>query len=448
MPRKKAVEEEKPLEQPLELRRDFGGIIKENYLEYGNYVNNYRHLCRVEDGLKISYRRLIYAAMQFKRGEDIPTTTLISSVAKWHPHGLTGIEDLNAVLTLSGVFHGEGSFGSIGIDGVDNPHAATRYTKNRLSDVYWEILGDTIKEVPYQESPVGALEPAYIPTPLPLCFSLERLVSGLGVGISTVYPNFSPWSMYQAYLHNDPNLLEPKIDLLLDKNNSELKRLWETGKGRVIYSYKISRQTSPDGRTEGILFEGSTGIFTPKIKKFKKLEEEGKVYIEDMTDFNGPKLFVGRVPGARGITVENIEEIARKICYDATTYSLNISDGRSSFRIPLKDWLDYTYKNYIALITKVNSKKTEKCKFDIAVQEAIPLVANYIINTNPKASNEEIQGALNLPEEVLKVILDRPLNQIRKIKDNTDRIKALKQKLKDLKAFNPILYTEEIIKKL
>lgn len=448
MARKKKEAVELPVISKGELTKSIGQIADECYTFYGGYVNNFRALANISDGCKVSYKRIIYAATTYPKGQDIPTHTFVPSLSKWHPHGTTGCEDLNANLVKSGVFSGHGFFGNVQIDGIVNPHAATRYTKNRLSDLYWDIIGDMIKEVPYIESPQGAMEPTYIPLPIPLCLYMKNTVEGLGVGINAKYPNFSPQSLFKAYIANDPNLLEPNMNIFIDKQNSELDRLWKTGKGRVIYSYKISRALSDDGKSEGILFEGDTGIFTPKINKFNKLVEDGKVYIEDLTDDKGPKLFIGRVPGARGITPEDIEDLCRKICFDATTYSLNVTNGESAFRIPLYDWLDYTYKNYLVLVEKVNQKRIDKCLFDIAVQEALPVISNYIINENPRATDNEIMKVLGVPADVVSAVMSKPISQLRKNKDNTERIKALRDKLKELKKFDPVKYTEEIINKL
>lgn len=449
MARKKKTED-LPVITSQELQKSIGEITSDAFLDYGDYINNHRHLADVKDGCKISYRRLIYVASKLPKGKLYVTNTLIAGMGDLHPHDLSGCLGLNAALVRSGVFEGEGSFGYTDILGEVNPPAAPRYTHSRLSDLYWEIMGDLIKEVPFVESPVGPLEPSYLPTVFPLCLYMKGLVSGLGVGISTLYPNFSPKSLYLAYINNNPQLLEPNVDLILDKKNSELERLWKTGKGKVIYAYKISRAMSDDGKSEGILFETKDGceIFTPNLRKFDKLVNEGKVYIEDLTDENGPKLFVGRVPGAKGIKPEDIEEIARKICYDPTTYVLNVTDGKTAFRIPLYDWLDYTYKNYINLITEVNKKRIEKCKFDISVQEAIPYVVDYIMNKNPKATDEEISNALGMLAEIVEVVMSKPISYLRKNKDTAERVKALKDKLKELKKFDPIKYTEEIIDKL
>jgi len=450
MAKKKLKEGEKVSVEEYIRPLPIGELAEECYTLYGSYVNTRRAIASVADGCKVSYKRIIYMMTKYPKGEEVPTMNFVSSLTKIHPHSPIGCEGLNAALVRSGVFSGRGFFGNTEISGVVNPHAATRYTKNRLSDVYWDVIGDLIKEVPYEESPQGPLEPEYIPLPLPLCLYMSGgLVEGLGVGIRTLYPNFSPWSMYQAWKNNDPNLLEPNVDLILDKRHSELGKLWETGKGKVIYSYKISRSLSPDGKSEGILFETKNGteIFTPSLKKFDKLIADGKVYIENLTDKSGAKLFIGRVPAARGITVEEIEAICRKICYSSQNYQLNVTDGRSAFRIPFKDWIGYTYNNYIKLVTQVNLKKIEKCKFDIVVQEAIPVIGELILK-NPSISDKEIHNITNFPEEVIKLVCEKPISYLRKNKDTTDRIKALKSKLKELKNFDPVVFTEEIIKKL
>ena len=429
--------------------RPIGDITSEAYVDIGNYVNNHRHMADVKDGCKVSYRRLIYSALQFPKGKLIPATKLISETSSTHPHSLSGIEGLNAVLVNSGVFTGEGSFGFTSITGESNPPAAPRYLKNRLSDLYWNIMGDLMKYVPMVESPVGPLEPEYLPLPLPLCLFLSGgLVSGLGFGISTIYPNFSPVSLYAAYKNNDPNLLEPNVNLEFDKKKSDLLGLWTTGKGKVTYSYHTSRISDPATKREGVLFSGSTAIFTPKLSKFKKLIEEGKVYIDDLTDFDGPKLFIGRVPGARGITVDDIWEISEQIKSNTSTYVLNVTDSKMAYRIPLYNWLDYMYKNYIDLIGYANNEKISKTMFDIKTFEAIPLVVNYITKVNPKAEDQEISKKLGIPVEIVSSVMSKPINYLRKNKDTKEKIKSLKTRLSELKKFNPVSFTEEIIKEL
>lgn len=451
--RKKKTETIAPPTTAPILQRSAGDITREAYILYGGYVNTSRALPGL-DGIKCSIRRLIYASLQFPKGKLSPCLEILNSVSRWHPHGLTGIEGSSCMLKRSGVFSGQGSFGMTSLSGLVYPNAAPRYLKISISDLYWSLLGDVTSPefIPFVESPQGPLEPSYLPLPLPLCLYTPIQTTGLGVGCKTDIPSFSAKSILAAYKANDPSLLESSVDLIIDKRKSELKKLWETGKGKVVYAYKISRQKSADGKTDGILFESgsetATEIFTPNIKKYDKLIEDGKVYIEDLTDDQGPKLFIGRVPGARGITIDDIEAIARKICYSAKEYNCWVTDGMKAFRIPIKDWVDYTYRNYIDLITKVNQRNIEKVQFQIAVQEALPLISKYLVEVNIKASSKELSTKLGIHPDVVEAALEKPIRQIIQNKDTTDRVKSLKQKLKELRSFDPVVYTENVIQML
>ena len=53
-----------------------------------------------------------------------------------------------------------------------------------------------------------------------------------------------------------------------------------------------------------------------------------------------------------------------------------------------------------------------------------------------------------MPKEIVEAVMAKPISQLRKNKDNSERIKALKDKLRELKKFDPVAYTEEIINKL
>lgn len=450
MRKKKNVEE---VQQPQIAYRSIGDITEEAYELYGGYVSTSRALPRL-DGLKPALSRIIWSAMQFPRGKMQGALDIISTVTRYSPHGVANLDLTLSHLKRSGLLSGEGYFGYTSIEGVPFANASPRYLHAMLSPLFWDIWGDVVNPefIGFHISPNGGEEPDYFPVPIPCCLFMPISTTGISVGVKTDIPSFSAKSILAAYKANNPNLLEPSVDLIIDKENSELERLWNTGKGRVIYVYKISRQKSPDGKTEGILFESSTDtsteIFTPNIKKFNKLIEEGKVYTEDLTDDQGPKLFVGRVPGARGITVDNIEEIAKKICYSAKEYQVWVTDGTKAFRIPIKDWVDYTYKNYIELINKVNQRNIEKVQFQIEVQRALPLISKYLVEINIKASEKELSEKLNIHIEVISAALEKPIRQIIQNKDNSNRIKALKAKLKELKSFDAVSYTEEIINKL
>lgn len=58
MPRKKKLE--LPVATPDKLSKSVGQIAEECYTLYGAYVNNFRAIANVADGLKVSYKRLIW----------------------------------------------------------------------------------------------------------------------------------------------------------------------------------------------------------------------------------------------------------------------------------------------------------------------------------------------------------------------------------------------------
>jgi hypothetical protein len=425
-----------------------GSLGETAYLDIGNYVNNARHFPNILDGCKVSYKRLVWSALQFPKGKEIPTVNLISKVSETHPHSLGGIEGINAVFVNSGIFEGEGSFGYTDIDGTVNPPAAPRYLHNMLSEKYWDIIGDLIKYVPKHESPVGAMEPEFIPLPQPLCLSLHTSVVGLGFGLACNFPNFSHESLYKAMIKDNPRYLKPGIDLELVYEDSELEKLWNTGKGIVTYQYHMEVGKSPDDKTEGVYLSGDTCLFTPKLKKLRKLIEDGKVYTEDLTTFEGPRMFIGRIPGSRGFTLEDLVKIVDEIRKDSTVYNLNVTNGSTAFMIPLKEWLRCVYKNYLDLLEFARSEKLKVAEFDFLVYTYLPKIADYILNIDSGAKNELISKILDIPIEVVQAVMAKPISYLRKNKETSDRVKEVKARIKELKEFNAPKFTEDLIKKL
>ena len=429
-----------------QLYKSLGDIAESAYLRFGQYCNCRRQLPDVRDGIKVSYRRVLATALEHPIGAHVSTATLIGELASRHPHDCSAMAITINNFVHSGIFDGDGNFGEIYVlDGDSTESAAPRYTKVCISQKYRKILGDLVKDVPWNDSPVEKKEPDFLPTPLPLAFILKYHMQGLGVALRTEIPSFSMKSLYQALIHDDPQLLESGVDLILDKSRSDLVGLWTKGTAKITYSYHLSRVTSDDGKTEGILFQGDTGVFQVKLsKKLKKLQEEGKITIDNVSDMNGPKMLISRVPGARGVTIDDVAKLCEEVCRNTTQYTLNVTNSETCFQIPLREWLRYTYDNYIKLLQFSVSKKITQTEFDIKVQTAMPVVAQMIM-ANPKVTNTEIQKATGFEIEVIEAIMAKPIGQLRKNKDNTDRIKALKERLKNLKAFDPVKHTEEVI---
>ena len=422
-----------------------GRYVENSYKMFGSYINSKRHLPLVIDGLKPSYRRLILASYTF--GPKFTKTAKVTAMTQtWHPHGITGMVGVASTLIRAGVLEGSGNWGANLINGVSLGPAAERYTSLKISDTYYDIIGKLIKIVPWNESPMGDLEPEYIPSivPFSLCFFN---IMGLGIGVSTKLPNFSALSMYKAYINNDPTLLRANCDIDIDINESELDKIWNEGKGKVCYKYRVSRITTDNG-SQGIKIEGDPDIFQPKLKWFEQQQDQDKLFIREETGKNGMSLVIGKNPNIRTISVDDIEEHAIKACKDCTTYSLNVTNGTQAFRIPLREWIKITYENYLTLVDKQKQQKIQEVEFNIKVAENTEAVANYIINENPKAENEEISQAIGCDLEVVNSIMSRSISNLKKNKDNSEKLKSLKLKLKEWKSLDPVKFTDEIINRL
>lgn len=429
--------------------KTLGEIAESAYTRFGEYANCHRQLPDVRDGIKVSYRRVLTMAMSHPPGKHVATSTLLGELNALHPHSTSGCEDMINNFVHTGILEGDGNFGEYFILDKDIvSSAAPRYTKVAVSQRFREILGDLLKDVPWHDSPMEKKEPDYIPTPLPLCFSLKYRMQGLGVAIKTEIPSFGMASMYRALMADDPSLLEPGIDLIMDKDRSELERIWTTGTGKITYSYHLARVTGDDGKTEGILFYGDTGVFQVKLgKTLTKLQEEGKILVDNVSDQSGPKMLISRVPGARGVTIEDIAREAERICSNTTLYSLNVTDGKSAFRIPLREWLRYTYQNYLDLLRFSVDKKIVATEFDLQVVLAGPVVAEEIM-ADPGVTDKAVSAKLGIPIEVVQEVFRKPIGSLRKTRDNTARLKALKARLKALKSFDPVKFTENQVGQL
>jgi hypothetical protein len=101
----------------------------------------------------------------------------------------------------------------------------------------------------------------------------------------------------------------------------------------------------------------------------------------------------------------------------------------------------------VTLVTNVNQKRIERCNFEIAVQKSIPIIGKCIID-DPSLTNEQIFERTKIPMSIIDVVLEKPISFLRKNKDTSARILQLETRLKELKKFNAIKHTEEIIKKL
>lgn len=413
-------------------------------VNFGSEVNNNRQLPLVTDGLKSVFRRVIYTAM--KNGSKMTKTAAITGLvlSTVHPHGSDSVDSVVSALVRWGIFEGQGSHGLKMIYGDDIPAAASRYTEARVDSKWMNIFSNLMDYVPYKEAELeGNTEPVYLPTPIPLILLFSGL--GIGYGANCRIPMFTAKSLYEAMIHNDPYKLEASGGLILDKNNSELKELWTKGLGRLTYKYQVEKVSIASGN--GTMITGSAEIFKPNLDKvFMEELDKGQVYILDQTSGSIPKVFVGRSPNVRAVSLDDIYNTCMDACTYTRMFRLTVTDGDQCYCIPLKNWLEETYLNYINLINKYKEDKISKLRFDYRVYDWLPVVTECLIN-NRDYSAEDIVKAMKNDDcniDVVNAILRKSISTLRNT-DSTAKLKGITKQIKEFEKLDPEVYVQSMI---
>ncbi len=307
--------------------------MKKSYLDYAMSVIVSRALPDVRDGLKPVHRRILYAMKglglyhnsKYKKSARIVGEVL----GKYHPHGDSAVYD--AMVRLAQDFSmryplvdGQGNFGSV--DG-DSP-AAMRYTEARMAKITNELLEDLEKDtVDWVDNFDGTTkEPTVLPAKLPNLLLMGS--DGIAVGMATKIPPHNLNEVVDALVKliklgktqrqpeadNLPDeelekvnyqLLsghfqsEATVDDLMDHIHgpdfptggtiydwNEIKKVYTTGKGRVVTRAKTEIEETKTGRYRIIVTELPYQVNKAKlISKIANLVRNKKIdSISDLRD--------------------------------------------------------------------------------------------------------------------------------------------------------------------
>ena len=409
---------------------------------FGKEVNSNRQLASIKDGLKPVYRRVISTSLKTE-GKFTKTAAITgNTLSTLHPHGSDSVDAVIASLVNWGIFNGQGSFGMRMIYGDDIPAAAPRYTEAKIDPKWSKLIKYLMPYVPYKEAELeGNVEPEYLPTPIPMILLFSGM--GLGFGVNARYPMFTANSIYEAYINNDSSLLEAPFGLELDKVQSDLNDLWERGVGRVCYKYHCENTSIASGG--GTMISGSAEIFKPTINgEFKRELEAGQVYVIDQTSGDIPQIFIGRSPNVRGISYDEIYDRCVKICQCKRYFRLTVTDGETAFVIPMRDWIKYTYDNYLKLVETYKSDQIDKLEFDYKVYDWLQVVAQCQID-HRDWEVEQISDETKCDLEVAKAILRKSIGTLRNT-DSKSKLKDITNKIKEFKQIDPKKFVADVIK--
>ncbi len=306
--------------------------MKKSYLDYAMSVIVSRALPDVRDGLKPVHRRILYAMKglglyhnaKYKKSARIVGEVL----GKYHPHGDSAVYD--AMVRLAQDFSmryplvdGQGNFGSV--DG-DSP-AAMRYTEARMAKITNELLEDLDKDtVDWVDNFDGTTkEPTVLPAKLPNLLLMGS--DGIAVGMATKIPPHNLNEVVDAIIKlihlgqtqrsNETPIADDqleKVDYKLLAGHfqsqatiddlmkhiqgpdfptggtiydwNEIKKVYATGKGRVVTRAQTEIEETKTGRYRIIVTELPYQVNKAKlIAKIANLVRNKKIdSISDLRD--------------------------------------------------------------------------------------------------------------------------------------------------------------------
>lgn len=424
--------------------------IHDSMIPYSEFVIMDRALPRVEDGLKPVQRRVLYSMLEVGVLPDRPykkcATIVGDCMGKYHPHGDSSIYE--TLVRLAQPFNmgeplvdGHGNFGSVDGDGA----AAMRYTEARLSPIALELLRDLEKNtVPWGLNFDDRLkEPLMLPGRFPNL--LVNGCQGIAVGLATNIPthNFAEaCNAVIAYIDNNKITLDelmkimpapdfPSGGYILD--NSEIRQMYETGKGKIYIRSKINIENGDNGRKNIVIseipYQVNKASMLQKIAKYRDANPNGPMgYIQEIVDESDRSGTRAVIKLKKDAKINAILNLLYKYCDVQTTFGANIvaiADGKPK-QMGLIQILDYYVKYQQRVIfNRTNYDLEEALKKEHILEGLLIAIRNIdevvrIIKNSKSVTDAKITliKTFELSEVQAQAILDMRLARLTNLEVN------------------------------
>ena len=289
-------------------------IMGERFGRYSKYIIQDRALPDIRDGLKPVQRRILYSMNKdgntFDKSYRKSAKSVGNIMGNFHPHGDSSIYD--AMVRMSQDWKNReilvemhGNNGSM--DG--DPPAAMRYTEARLSEIAGFLLQDIEKKtVPFAWNfDDTEKEPTVLPAAFPNL--LVNGSTGISAGYATDIPphNLSEVIDATVYMIDHPSA---KVDKLMEflpgpdfptggiiQGRDEIKKAYETGKGRVVVRSKTEIEKLKGGKEQIVVTEIPYEINKANlVKKIDDVRVNNKVAgiaeVRDESDRDGLRIAI------------------------------------------------------------------------------------------------------------------------------------------------------------
>ncbi|HBO88670.1 MAG TPA: DNA topoisomerase IV subunit A, partial [Streptococcus sp.] len=289
-------------------------IMGERFGRYSKYIIQERALPDIRDGLKPVQRRILYSMNKdgntFDKGYRKSAKSVGYIMGNFHPHGDSSIYD--AMVRMSQDWKNReilvemhGNNGSM--DG--DPPAAMRYTEARLSEIASYLLADIEKKtVPFAWNfDDTEKEPTVLPAAFPNL--LVNGATGISAGYATDIPPHNLAEVIDAvvYMIDHPTAkLEKLMEFLpgpdfptgaIIQGADEIKKAYETGKGRVVVRSRCDIEQLKGGKKQIIVteirYEVNKAVLVKKIDDVRVNNKlPGIAEVRDESDRTGLRIAI------------------------------------------------------------------------------------------------------------------------------------------------------------
>ena len=289
-------------------------IMGERFGRYSKYIIQERALPDIRDGLKPVQRRILYSINKdgntFDKGYRKSAKSVGNIMGNFHPHGDSSIYD--AMVRMSQDWKNReilvemhGNNGSM--DG--DPPAAMRYTEARLSEIASYLLADIEKKtVPFAWNfDDTEKEPTVLPAAFPNL--LVNGATGISAGYATDIPPHNLAEVIDAvvYMIDHPTAkLEKLMEFLpgpdfptgaIIQGADEIKKAYETGKGRVVVRSRCDIEQLKGGKKQIIVteipYEVNKAVLVKKIDDVRVNNKlPGIAEVRDESDRTGLRIAI------------------------------------------------------------------------------------------------------------------------------------------------------------
>ena len=469
---------DKLLENENIITGDISEEIKTSMLSYSMLVILSRAIPDVLDGLKPAQRRILYSCAERKHDSDkqyVKCAKVSGEVmGDYHPHSSCYGTIANMSQDWEFRYPLIDFHGCNGSASGDSP-AADRYTECRLAKIAYNLLEDVLDECSVDFKPnysETTTEPIVLPGLLPNF--LINGASGIAVGMTTHCPSHNLGEVCDALIYAIDNkdftlndlmkyIKGPDMPLGGCISSENLKELYSTGKGKVIYRANYEVEHNNENENPQIVFTDTT----PNMNISKTLE---KIY-ELISSKSLPKALEVR-DESEGTHIRlviecaktaNIPFIVNKL-YDSTdlqkpcSYIMCGIHEKTPKIIPLTDYVNIYLENRRNVIKRRMEFLIDKENKKLEIQEGVAKILHNIKEVSKEIVDCEddasaiamLMNKYQLTEFQANYVLDRKFRSIVKKNVNAvfESIESLKKSIEEHKnILNDEATRDEYIKK-